>query len=92
MRATSLSCLFFVALGCGDGAAAEPATEPTPETSESPVSPESHETSPPEVETAYAIHEWGFIAHQYADDENRSLNSGAPLWRTTPPAAAVASP
>lgn len=81
MRTSILPCLLIVSLACG----AEQSEEATPEPSttgptlgvpEMPAA-ETPQTNEPEVETPYAIHEWGFIAHHYADDESRPLNTGA---------------
>lgn len=83
MRATTLTCMLFVAFaGCGAGEdepSSEPATTPEEPTPESPTSeaPPSEGPSEPEVETTYAIHEWGFIAHHYEEGESELLSSGA---------------
>ncbi|MFK7999320.1 MAG: AgmX/PglI C-terminal domain-containing protein [Polyangiales bacterium] len=84
MRVTPLTCLLFVIFaGCGVGED-EPSPEPATALEEPPEP--SREAAPrePEVETAYAIHEWGFIAHHYDEAEDALISSGAvpaPVYR-----------
>ena len=63
MREVALSLTLFL-FGCGsESVAPEPSLSPSPSPSPSPA------TNANETETAYAIHEWGFIAHHFADGE-----------------------
>lgn len=89
MRATHLTFLLFVAfVGCGAGEdepSLEPARAEVPATeAQAPEAALGEEPSGPEVETAYAVHEWGFIAHHYDEAEDALLSSGAvpaPVYR-----------
>lgn len=51
--------------------------EPSPPPPEVTPEAQSEPEESPAVDTPYAIHEWGFIAHHYADAEGALLTSGS---------------
>jgi hypothetical protein len=83
MRTTTLTGLAFFLFACGAESAPEPPA--TTEADEPQESQEAAEPTAPEVDTAYAIHEWGFIAHHYADEESLLTSGTAPAAERVPP-------
>ena len=91
MRATRLPGLALFLLACGAESVAPAAPAEAPENASDRLEEAVEEAeSTPEIETAYAIHEWGFIAHHYAhganDGASELLTSGtapAPAYAPT---------
>ncbi|MFK7999321.1 MAG: AgmX/PglI C-terminal domain-containing protein [Polyangiales bacterium] len=69
---TTLTCLLLASMACGGE---ENQGAPADETTETQEPQQAVEANAPEVETAYAIHEWGFIAQHYAAGEDELLTS-----------------
>ena len=86
MRTAKILAFLMVVCGvpaCGTERA-ESSSAATPAAEVPQANPAAEEAPAPSA--AYAIHEWGFIAHHYADDES------APLTTSTAPAAEERQP